>query len=217
MKTFANLPANWSLQKDSQGVYRLYTGEGRPFSPGFPTKPPLRHQPLVKAVGFKGRPLEIWDVTAGWGRDAWLLAELGCRVTAIEKEETVFFLLNESFKRQSKRLKTGSLKLIFADSVNYLKKTSQKPEVIYMDPLFETEKKSLSGKPLQILQTLTEKNRANTHTLFKEGLKKAANRLVVKRHRLEASLKGPLLCSFKGRAICYDVFSPVGQSGGGPP
>lgn len=214
MKTFTNLPANWSLQKDSQGIYKLHTGEGESFCPRFPAKPPLRHQPLVKAIGFKGRPLEIWDLTAGWGQDSWLLASLGCQVTAIEKEELVFFLLNEAFARQSKNLNTGSLKLILADSINYLKQTSKKPEVIYMDPLFGKKKKSLSTKPLRILQTLTGGNNEDTQKLLSEGLKKATNRLVMKRHRLQPPLKGPHVCSFKGRAICYDVFSPLQQNQG---
>ena len=209
MKTFANLPENWSLQQDSKGDYRLWTGEGRPFCPRFPLAPPLRHQPLVKAVGFKGKPLKIWDLTAGWGQDAYLLASLGCLVTAIEKEKLVFFLLKQALTRQSENLKTGSLKLICADSINYLNQTSEKPDVIYMDPLFGKEKKSLSQKPLRILQALADESGKDTQKLFQEGLKKATNRLVMKRHRLQPSLKGPLVCSFKGRSVCYDVFSPL--------
>ena len=78
-----------------------------------------------------------------------------------------------------------------------------------MDPLFEKGKKSLSRKPLRILQALAKDEKSETRELFQECLKKAIKRVVVKRHRLQTPLKGPLLCSFKGRAVCYDVFSPL--------
>ena len=204
-----NLPKNWNLKQSDKGYFELYTGQRRPFSVSFPENPPLRHQPLVKAVGFRGKPLVVWDVTAGWAQDAFLLALLGCIVTAIEKQDLVFFLIKEGLS-SLKPLKRGSLRLIHDNSINYLNNTSEKPEVICMDPLFSKEKKSLSRKPLRILQTLAQENETETEKLFQECLKKAGKRVVVKRHRLQPALKGPLLCSFKGRAVCYDVFSPVG-------
>lgn len=202
-----NLPENWSLVRNSEGYTELHTGEGRPFSVKFPTIPPLIHQPMVKAVGFKGKALNILDVTAGWGQDAFLLSSLGCHVTAIEKHDLVFSLLKEGFSR-IERLKKGSLQLVHNDSINYLNTTSKTSEVIYMDPFFGKEKKSLSSKSLRILQTLARED-CEFKELFQKCLQKAGKRLVVKRHRLQPSLKGPLLCSFRGRSVCYDVFSPL--------
>ena len=208
-----NLPKNWSLKKNHKGHFELHTNEGLPFSVSFPKTPPLNHQPLVKAIGFKGEPLTIWDVTAGWGQDAFLLALLGCFVTAIEKQDLVFFLLKEGLAHANP-LKTGSIQCVHSNSINYLNNTLKNPEVIYMDPLFGKEKKSLSRKPLRILQTLVHEDKPETKKLFQECLKKAQKRVVVKRHRLQTPLKGPLLCSFKGRAVCYDVFSPLRQKEG---
>lgn len=204
---FVNLPEDWSLKKNSEGFFELHTDKGGPFFVRFPSTSLLIHQPLVKALGFKGKPLTVWDVTAGWGQDAYLFASLGCLVTAIEKEELVFFLLQEGLARILP-LKKGCLKFIHDNSINYLKNTSEKPDVIYMDPLFGREKKSLSTKSLRILQTLVHKEKNETEKLFQESLKMAGKRVIVKRHRLQPSFKGPFRHSFKGRAVCYDVFCP---------
>ena len=207
MREFTHLPKDWRLKKNSKGFFELHTDKGGPFSVQFPSTPPMLHQPLVKALGFKGKPLTIWDVTAGWGQDAYLLASLGCSVTAIEKEELVFFLLREGLSR-TLPLKKGSLKLIHDNSLNYLNNAQEKPDIIYMDPLFGKEKKSLSTKPLRILQTLAHREPEETEKLFQMSLKTAKKRVIVKRHRLQPAFKYPLRHSFKGRAVCYDVFFP---------
>ena len=206
-KNFLNLPKNWHLKKNSKGVFELHTDKGGPFSVRFSSTPPLSRQPLVKALGFKGKSLTVWDVTAGWGKDAYLLACLGCQVRAIEKEELVFFLLTEGL-RHSLPLKKGSLQFIHENSINYLNNASEKPDIIYMDPLFGKEKKSLSTKPLRILQALIREEKNETETLFRKSLKTADKRVIVKRHRLQPSFEGPLRCSFAGRTVCYDVFFP---------
>ncbi len=54
---------------------------------------------LFDAIGFRrGRPT-VFDVTAGLGADAFRLAYHGCRVTAIERSEIVFKLLEDGLRR----------------------------------------------------------------------------------------------------------------------
>lgn len=200
-------PSHWKLEIDSEGKLCLDTGEGLPFflrASSIHTA--LKSQPLVKAIGFKKNPLHIVDVTAGWGKDAFLLAELGCHVTAIESHKLVFAFLKEF--REQVQVK-GFLDFKLGDSLSYLKKIGEQPDVIYFDPLFQENKKSLSQKSLRILQELTFQENQNTEELFEVCLKKAKNRVVMKRHRLQKPFKGNLLCTFSGRSVCFDVFAPV--------
>lgn len=59
-------------------------------------------QPIAKAIGIKKvsdpKPTVI-DATAGWGEDSWLLAALGCRVLAVERNRIVFTLLRDGLWR----------------------------------------------------------------------------------------------------------------------
>lgn len=205
-----NLPPQWKLERKSTGEPVLHTGRGKPFSREMLKLAPLKPgQPLRKAIGYKGRPLKILDITAGWGQDAWLMANLGCEVTAIENNELIFVFLD--FLDKNPEIKPRKLNFILDDSFHYLKtiKAAAKPDVIYMDPMFQPNKKSASGKPLWILQQITRPDREKTLSLFKEALKIPKKRIVVKRGRREKSFEGPLLCSFSGRAIRFDVFAPI--------
>ena len=204
------LPPGWKLERKSTGQPLLHTGFGRPFSLEISKWAPLKPgQPLRKAIGYKGQPLKILDLNAGWGQDAWLLAGLECEVTAIEKSELVFVFLD--FLNKNPRRAAGKLNFILDDSLHYLKtvRTDNKPDVIYMDPMFQLNKKAASGKALWILQQITKTNETDTKKLFEEALKKSGKRVVVKKGKREKPFKGPLLCSFSGRAIRFDVFAPI--------
>ena len=207
LKNFS-LPSGWSLKKIKNKAPLLITKEGLVFGLDFKEKKPLTpRQPLVKALGFKGQSLFVLDVTAGWTQEAYLISQLGCSVTAIESNPFVFYFVQESLAQ--KELKTSSLKLILDDSLNYLDNIKEKnrPDVIYIDPMFGDRKKSLSRKPLKILKELVGEAK-DTQLLFKMALKKTKNRVVVKRHHLESPLHKNKICSFKGRSVCYDVFIP---------
>ncbi len=225
-----SLPPQWSLEVKEEDLY-LHTGEGRPFTLDFSKLKNLsKNQPLAKAVGVKsGKRLRVLDVTAGWGKDAFLLASLSCDVIAIESHPLVFIFLKAALSKRD--LKTPkSLQFILDNSLNYLKnmKSEEKPEVIYMDPMFASDKKSLSHKPLRVLKTLVgESNQSETfqsetfqsetfqsETLFKQALGKSLNRIVVKRHKHQKSMPfAPLMCTFSGRSVCYDVFSTQRKKG----
>ncbi|MCY4512586.1 MAG: class I SAM-dependent methyltransferase [Bdellovibrionales bacterium] len=203
------LPSHWKLERKNTGQPVLHTGFGKAFSLEMSKLIPLKpNQPLRKAIGYKGHPLKILDITAGWGQDAWLLAKLGCEVTAIEKNELVFMFLD--FLNKNPETGPGNLNFILDDSLRYLKTIKEKkPDVIYMDPMFQINKKSASGKNLWILQQITRSSPEQTSALFEEALKKSQKRIVVKRGKREKPFRGPLLCSFSGRAVRFDVFSPT--------
>ena len=205
-----SLPPLWRLERKKTGQPVLHTEIGRPFSLEMSHFTPLKAcQPLRKAIGFKGRSLKILDVTAGWGRDARLMACLGCEVTAVEKNELVFVFLDFLNKNPPADCK-GTLKFILGDSLKYLKtlKESARPDVIYIDPMFPPDKKSASGKDFQILRQITLGEEEQAGLLFEEALKKCRNRVVVKQWKRKPPFKGRLLRSFPGRAVRFDVFAP---------
>ncbi len=53
-------------------------------------------QAIAKAVGLKaGVALDVIDATAGLGRDAFVLASLGCHVTLVERSPVAAALLED--------------------------------------------------------------------------------------------------------------------------
>ena len=58
-----------------------------------------RRQPLARAVGLKKRMPTILDATAGLGRDAMLLASLGCTVIAVERSVILGAMLRDALER----------------------------------------------------------------------------------------------------------------------
>jgi len=59
-----------------------------------------RKQPLARAVGMKpGFNPRILDVTGGLGRDAFILASLGCEIMVLERNPIIFELLHNAWQR----------------------------------------------------------------------------------------------------------------------
>ena len=153
------------------------SGEKIPvFIPKLPQKKPDLSQPLIKSVGFKGRPLEVLDLTAGFGKDAFLLALAGCRVTALEREKSIFRLLKTALqKREAEQtgalyrmdlkipvqrprkrgefsntiritFQKGSLHGILCDSADYLSRLKKKNRSYIYGPFFPCRQKIAQPK-----------------------------------------------------------------------
>ncbi len=142
---------------------------------------------ISKAVGLKkGHRPNIVDATAGWGRDAFVLATLGCRVHMIERSELMAKLLEDGLRRAEEDEKIGklmkdNLSLSFGESQQELLQTPFEPEVIYLDPMFpHKEKSALVKKDMQILQDIAEQD-TDADALLHLALTIATNRVVVKR------------------------------------
>ena len=55
-----------------------------------------RGEAIAKAVGIKGTELpSVIDATAGLGRDAFVLASIGCQVRLVERHPVVYLLLQD--------------------------------------------------------------------------------------------------------------------------
>ena len=176
-----------------------------------------RNQPLARAIGMKARfNPSVIDTTAGLGRDAYILASLGCEVILCERSPILATLLEDGLRRAANSSETAEtverMTLIKDDANNYLKYMAVQPDSIYLDPMFPQKKGSaLVKKDMQILQLLIGAD-MDSGQLFKAAMSKAGKRVVVKRPTsakpLDQTRPVGSVCSKKTRYDIYAVNNP---------
>lgn len=171
-----------------------------------------RKQLLARAMGLhKEKKLTIYDISAGLGRDAFVLAALGANVLMIERSPIIGALLTDGWQRaqQEAWVRALSWRLMIADSREYLRSLTpdQYPEVIYFDPMFPERKKSaLVKKEMRILQKIIGED-LDSPELLALALNTAKNRVVVKRPRLAESIPGPSPSfTLQGQSSRFDIY-----------
>ncbi len=142
---------------------------------------------ISKAVGIKrGYRPTIIDATAGLGRDAFVLATLGCRVHMIERSDVITKLLEDGLRRAKQDATIGmtvkeNLTLTCGDSLQVLRQAPFVPDVIYLDPMFpQKEKSALGKKDMRLLQEIVGHD-TDADTLLHLARTLATTRVVVKR------------------------------------
>lgn len=171
----------------------------------------LTHELLVKAAKIKNPDHELLavDATAGFGEDSLLLAASGFRVVLFEYNPIIAALLEDALQRAASVLElapiVSRMKLVQGDSIEGLKKLQEKPDVVYLDPMFpERNKSALIKKKFQLLQQL-ERPCGNEEELVKAAIAAKPHKIVIKR-----PAKGPFLSDIKpsfsveGKAVRYD-------------
>ncbi len=147
-----------------------------------------RGQPLAKAIGLKkaANPTVI-DATAGFGRDAFVLANLGCKVILVERNPLIAALLYDALQRAKDNSELVDvitrMSLINHDATAYLYKMEQAlyPDVIYMDPMYPSRDKSaLVKKDMRLLHQLAGPD-IDSEQLLTIARTIALKRVVVKR------------------------------------
>lgn len=176
-----------------------------------------KNQLIAKAVGLKkyGLPLRILDVTAGLGQDAFVLASLGCEVLMLERSPIIHALLHDALKRAKEAECTivNRLTLINCQSINYLNSLAaqpkaQQPDIIYLDPMYSFDRRTLPNKAAFILREIVGKDDDAT-SLLKAALACYPKRVVLKQPRLGQKLlmmKPPL--QLIGKSTRFDIFFP---------
>lgn len=170
-------------------------------------------QTLAKAMGFKTNkhPL-IADVTAGLGRDAFVLANLGAHILMIERSPIIAALLEDGLKRAEQDEELASwlptrLKLLQGDACELLPTLEQQPEIVYMDPMYPHRSKSaLVKKEMRVLRAVVGDD-DNAEALLQAGLATASKRVVVKRPKGApnvADLKPSYV--LEGKTTRYDIY-----------
>jgi len=170
-----------------------------------------RGQDIAKAVGLKhGFTPHVLDATAGLGRDAFVLASLGCQVTLMERMPVVAALLDDGLERA--KLNSGvsdiaqRMQLIHASSIASMSLIEQ-IDVVYLDPMYPHREKSAAvKKEMRVFQSLVGED-LDADALLEPALTLAEYRVVVKRPSYAPPLanKKPSM-SIKMKKNRFDVY-----------
>lgn len=173
-----------------------------------------RRQPLSRAAGLKAgfRPT-VLDATAGLGRDGFVLATLGCPVRLVERAPVIAALLADGLARAAAHPETreiaARMQLLTDDSCGILSTLHglERPEVVYLDPMFPPRRKSsLVKKEMRLLREIAGAD-PDAAQLLAAALHAATARVVVKRPRLASPLEGPTpTTAISGRVNRYDIY-----------
>lgn len=168
-----------------------------------------KKQGLVRAC--KPRPgLVIWDVTAGWGRDAAVLASFGAKVLMLERNPIMAELLKDALDRQDADSKAAlDLSLIRQDALAYLQALPEDhyPDLIYIDPMHPIrDKAALVKKDLQVLQQLVGVERPeDSLALLQLARLRVKEKVVVKWPQRKPALM-QASSSVHGKTVRFDLY-----------
>ena len=170
-----------------------------------------RGQDIAKAVGLKhGFTPKVLDATAGLGRDAFVLATLGCEVTMMERMPIVAALLEDGLERAQLSSEVNDIaqrmSLIHASSIQNMT-LAQQPDVIYLDPMYPHREKSAAvKKEMRVFQSLVGED-LDADSLLAPALALAKYRVVVKRPSYAPPLAGKApSTSIKMKKNRFDVY-----------
>lgn len=180
-------------------------------------------QAIAKAVGLKNatQSLSVLDATAGLGKDAFILASLGARLHLVERSPIIAALLKDGLKRalqepEINRFLKEKIQLSVGDACEIMAniqnekpdgKTGEKPDVVYLDPMFpEKNKSALTTIDLRIIRDIVGPD-MDAEKLFETAVKTAKHRVVVKRP-IQAPTISAVKPSFSlaGKRNRYDVY-----------
>lgn len=182
-----------------------------------------KSQAIAKAVGVtaKIKP-RVLDATAGLGKDAFVLAGLGCEVLMLERAPVAHALLEDGLLRahacienelgeetQQLRETLARITLMSAESKDYLQKLQpESVNVVYLDPMFpERRKNAQVKKDMLAFQELVGKDE-DADQLLVSALNVAENRVVVKRPNQAPYLNDAApTYQLKGKSSRFDIYT----------
>ncbi|MEB5974126.1 16S rRNA (guanine(1516)-N(2))-methyltransferase RsmJ [Pantoea dispersa] len=178
-----------------------------------------RGEAVAKAVGIKGDYLpDVVDATAGLGRDAFVLAALGCRVRMLERHPVVAALLEDGLRRGYDDAEIGGwlrerLTLLHVVSQQALSDITPAPDVVYLDPMYPHRQKSaLVKKEMRVFQSLVGPDE-DADALLEPARRLAKKRIVVKRPDYALPLAGVATQSaVVTKSHRFDIYPPLVQA-----
>lgn len=170
-------------------------------------------QMIARAVGVQpGVRPHVLDATAGLGRDGFVLATLGCRVTLIERQPVIAALLEDGMLRAADDADVAPIvarmQLLQGDAIALMSDWQETPpQVIHLDPMFpHRDKSALVKKEMRLFRPLVGDD-LDAPALLEAALQLASHRVVVKRPRkappIEGMKPGYML---EGKSSRYDVY-----------
>jgi 16S rRNA (guanine1516-N2)-methyltransferase len=173
-----------------------------------------RGEAVAKAVGIKKNYLpRVVDATAGLGRDAFVLAALGCHVQMLERNPVVAALLDDGLRRGYQDAEIGAwlrerLTLLHTSSLTALANIEPWPEVVYLDPMYPHRQKSaLVKKEMRVFQSLVGADE-DADGLLAPARALATRRVVVKRPDYAGPLAGvPAQATVVTKSHRFDLYT----------
>ncbi len=170
-------------------------------------------QMIAKAVGIQSgvRPV-VLDATAGLGRDAFVLAQLGCQVTLIERHPLIVALLADGLRRAQQDAEVGPIvermEMRCGNAIELMMAWSgEPPQVIYLDPMFpHRDKSALVKKEMSLFRPLVGDDQ-DAPDLLAAALALASHRVVLKRPRKAPPVAGTAPgYVLEGKATRFDIY-----------
>lgn len=170
-------------------------------------------QMIARAIGIAPgiRPW-VLDATAGLGRDAFVLAGLGCELVMIERQPVIAALLEDGLRRAALDLDTAAIaarmRLLIGDAITLMGAwQGDVPEVIHLDPMFpHRDKSALVKKEMRLFRPLVGDD-DDAPALLAAALQLASHRVVVKRARKAPPIAGPAPgYTLEGKSSRYDIY-----------
>lgn len=212
---------DYLLLKSSDGVAIAKTGKGAP-KPVYVdfTSGAVDHrrrfgggkgQDIAKAVGLnKKSNLSVLDATAGLGRDAFVLACLGCSVSLCERVGFVRAMLEDGLYRGSFHSEVADIvarmPLLNSDITEL--DESKKFDVVYLDPMYPHMEKSSAAakKEMAFFRDLVGKD-LDADNLLPHAMILAEYRVVVKRPKGAPFLNGAEpTYQLEGKSGRFDIY-----------
>ncbi len=173
-------------------------------------------QSIAKAVGLSGayKPT-VLDATAGLGRDAFVLATLGCDVTLIERHPVVYLLLKSGLQCAQGEAEIADImarmRLLQGNSIellaNWPASGADQPDIVYLDPMFPHSTASAEAKKeMKLFRSLVGAD-LDEDELWAQADAIARCRVVVKRPAKAPPLAGKAPSySLVGKANRFDIY-----------
>ncbi|NOQ63693.1 MAG: hypothetical protein GQ582_04210 [Methyloprofundus sp.] len=165
---------------------------------------------LAQAIGRKTKT--VIDATTGWAQDSLHIFRMGYDVRCIERSAIMLELLGDAFRRLEqldwvKRLDLSAPILMRGNAIELLTQLTDKPDCIYLDPMFPAKRKksALPKKSMLILRDLLGDD-MDKQALFDAAMQATAKKVVVKSPSYAEPLGGKPAQSFKSKLLRYDVY-----------
>ena len=177
-------------------------------------------QMIAKAVGIQpGIRPRVLDATAGLGRDAFVLATLGCEMVMFERQPLIAALLEDGLRRGFEdaevRAIVERMRLQQGNAIELMRQwQGEPPQVIYLDPMFpHRDKSALVKKEMRLFRPFVGDD-LDAGALLEQALALASHRVVVKRPRKAPTIDGPKPgYSLEGKSSRYDIYPKKKLSG----
>ncbi|MEQ9725530.1 class I SAM-dependent methyltransferase [Pseudomonas sp. WHRI 8822A] len=170
-------------------------------------------QMIAKAVGIaQGIRPRVLDATAGLGRDAFVLASLGCQVDLIERQPLIGALLEDGLQRAAADAEVAiivaRMRLLQGNAIELMSAWQDgAPQVIYLDPMFpHRDKSALVKKEMRLFRPFVGDD-LDAPALLQAALRLASHRVVVKRPRKAPIIEGAKPgYALEGKSSRYDIY-----------